>query len=249
MKLYYEIIDDPKMGRMSDHDWRRCLEFFMLAGEFDHDGYLPEAKDIAWRLRTSEEKIQKNIDFLCEKDIKIITKTKDGYLITNFVKRQGRISDAKRMDAYRERKRISDMNETNALQECNEVVTSRNTDIDIDIDINKDTDREKENTLIPEEKEIRPIQKTIEEITGKPPSGFKDIQAMDELEKAGVIREDIAAGYYWYTVEAGNVFNYYQSIVRPSINAMNHRIQEAHKTEPVKPKKIYYDPEGNEVLR
>ncbi len=75
---------------------------------------------------------------------------------------------------------------------------------------------------------ISPIQRMVEEITGKPPSGFKDIQAMDELEKAGVTREDIQGGYQWY-VDQGNTFNYYGSIVKPSITAMNKRIQAAHK--------------------
>lgn len=142
MKLYYEIIDDPKMGRMSDNNWRKCLEFFLLAGEFDHNGYLPEVKDIAWRLRISIDKIQKNIDYLCQPEIKIITKTDDGYFITNYIKRQGRISDAKRMDAYRDRKRISDTNATEVQQTSYDDVTSRNTDIDIDIDIDTNKDKD-----------------------------------------------------------------------------------------------------------
>jgi hypothetical protein len=80
----------------------------------------------------------------------------------------------------------------------------------------------------PEQSSIRPIQRMIEEITGKLCNGFKDIKAIDELEAAGVIREDIQAGYQWY-VDQGNTFNYYGSIVKPAITAMNIRIQAVHK--------------------
>ena len=76
---------------------------------------------------------------------------------------------------------------------------------------------------------VHPIQIMIEEITGKACNGMKDLKAVDELEKAGVIREDIQKGYYWYTVEMGNVFNYWSSIVKPSIYQMNKRIQEKQK--------------------
>jgi len=225
MKLFYESIDDPKMGRLSDHDWRRCVEFFMLAGELDLDGFLPDPKDMAWRLRTTEKDILKSLESLQKtqspKESQIITKSDDGYCVTNFKKRQKRISDAERMDAYRERKRKRDTNDTNNKQDCDEVVTSRNADIDIDKDLNKDTNIDEKNT-------IRAIQRMIETVTGKTPSGFKDIKAMDEMEQAGVIQEDIQAGYKWYT-DQGNTFNYYGSIVKPSITAMNKRIQEKQK--------------------
>ena len=75
---------------------------------------------------------------------------------------------------------------------------------------------------------VSPIQIMIEQITGKPCNGMKDLKAVDELEKAGVIKEDIQAGYKWYT-DQGNTFNYYGSIVKPSITAMNKRIQEKQK--------------------
>lgn len=94
---------------------------------------------------------------------------------------------------------------------------------------------------------VRAIQRMIETVTGKPPSGFKDIKAMDEMENAGVTQEDIQNGYNWYTVEKGNTFNYYGSIVKPSIRCMNERIQKDHKQE--KQKELYIDQNGNEVWR
>ena len=55
INAYYEILDDPKMGRLlSDHIWRRAIEFFLLAGE---GGCLPSVRDIAWRLHTTEDDV------------------------------------------------------------------------------------------------------------------------------------------------------------------------------------------------
>jgi len=96
---------------------------------------------------------------------------------------------------------------------------------------------------------VHPIQIMIEQITGKPCNGMKDLKAVDELEKAGVIKEDIQKGYYWYTVEMGNVFNYWSSIVKPSIIQMNKRIQEAHNGAPKKKIVIMYDADNNPVER
>lgn len=51
IKLYTEILDDPKMGRLSDREYRTCITLFALAGREDNDGKLPPPVDMAWRLR------------------------------------------------------------------------------------------------------------------------------------------------------------------------------------------------------
>ena len=54
IKLYHEILDDPKMGRLPDALFRRAIELFLIAGENGRDGGLPALADIAWRLRADE---------------------------------------------------------------------------------------------------------------------------------------------------------------------------------------------------
>ena len=54
IKLYHEILDDPKMGRLPHALFRRAIEFFLMAGEYGRDGGLPALADIAWRLRADE---------------------------------------------------------------------------------------------------------------------------------------------------------------------------------------------------
>ncbi len=54
IKLYHEILRDPKMGQLDDHTWRRTIELFLIAGEFNDSERLPPIPDTVWLLRTSE---------------------------------------------------------------------------------------------------------------------------------------------------------------------------------------------------
>ena len=51
IKLYHEILDDPKMGRLTDRQYRRVIELFLMAGDCEMDGGLPALVDIDLRLR------------------------------------------------------------------------------------------------------------------------------------------------------------------------------------------------------
>ena len=61
IKLYIEILDDPKMGRLPNHLWRRAVELFLLAGRQGNDGALPPVKEMAWTLRLSEDKVLEDL--------------------------------------------------------------------------------------------------------------------------------------------------------------------------------------------
>lgn len=101
IKVYHEILDDPKMGRMPDRLWRRTIELFLIAGEQDDKGNLPKLGDMAYRLRMSDEELQKDLDKLQELNIVHLD---DGvYVVTKFAERQAPVSSAERMKRYRER--------------------------------------------------------------------------------------------------------------------------------------------------
>ena len=53
IKLYHEILDDPKMATLPDRLWRKVIEIFLIAGKLspDKSGQLPETNQIAWLLR------------------------------------------------------------------------------------------------------------------------------------------------------------------------------------------------------
>ena len=141
-KLYHEILDDPKMGQISDRLYRRCIELFALAGDYDQDGLLPEIEDIAWRLRLPVDELIKDIADL--QALNIITSNDDGLVVTNFSKRQEPIPGAERVKSFRERKRKE---QYYGNEPGNDDVTYRYTDTDIDIDTEVEEDkREKVST-------------------------------------------------------------------------------------------------------
>src|SRR5512141_1351576 len=102
IKLYIEILDDPKMGKLPDSLFRRAIELFLLAGEFKKEGLLQPIEDIAWRLRSSPEEVVEALNALSR--IGIARESPDGWLITNFAKRQEASSSANRVRNYRERR-------------------------------------------------------------------------------------------------------------------------------------------------
>jgi hypothetical protein len=66
IKLYIEILDDPKMGRLANHLWRRAVELFLFAGREGNDGALPPVEEMAWTLRLPEGKLLEDLHGLAE---------------------------------------------------------------------------------------------------------------------------------------------------------------------------------------
>ena len=48
IKLYLDILKDPKMGLLDDTSFRRAIELFLLAADHDKNGELPTLKFMAW---------------------------------------------------------------------------------------------------------------------------------------------------------------------------------------------------------
>lgn len=100
MKVWIEILDDAKMGKLPDWLWRRAIELFLLAGENGNDGLLQPVTDIAWRLRVSTEKLTESLQAL--EEVGVVHETPQGWMVTNFKKRQYSES-VERMRRYRSR--------------------------------------------------------------------------------------------------------------------------------------------------
>jgi hypothetical protein len=86
IKLFIEILDDPKMGRLPDWLWRRAIELFLLAGENGNDGLLQPVEDSAWRLRTSIEKLTESLQALSR--VGVVHETPEGWVVSHFKERQ-----------------------------------------------------------------------------------------------------------------------------------------------------------------
>lgn len=102
IKLYHEMLDDPKMGMMSDRHYRRTIELFLMAGDFDQDGLLPSVTDMAWRLRLSHDELEQDLQELSK--VEIVSQNEDGsWYVTKFAERQSADSNTERWRKWRER--------------------------------------------------------------------------------------------------------------------------------------------------
>lgn len=103
IKWYHEILDDPKMATLPDRLWRRFSELCLLSGRLfsDKTGELPDARQIAWALRMPVDELQTDMGQLIEAGF--IEKTKSGYAIINFEKRQRANTSTERSKQSRQR--------------------------------------------------------------------------------------------------------------------------------------------------
>ena len=131
IKLYCEILDDPKMGRLSSDLWRKAVELFLLAGRFGRGGVLQPVEELAWCLNTSKERMGRVLDKLAE--VQIVSQLECGdWMVTHFASRQGPVSASERQAKHRRYGKV-------AARVSHDNVT--------DIYIEKDLEKEKENLL------------------------------------------------------------------------------------------------------
>lgn len=87
IKLYIEILDDAKMGRLPDWLWRRAVELFLIAGENGDDGILPPEDDLVWRLRLDRSGLLNALRALQELGI-VKEAEPEHWIVCNFKERQ-----------------------------------------------------------------------------------------------------------------------------------------------------------------
>lgn len=141
IKLYVEILDDPKMGRLPDYLWRRAVEVFLLAGQTFDDGRLPSLEDMAWKLRVQPDTLLAELQQLAR--LGIVTIEGEDYTVTNFKKRQDPATHAERQKRYRESRMQAAMASDTPSGPCDipsdaevtQVVTNSHVDTDTDTDI------------------------------------------------------------------------------------------------------------------
>lgn len=132
-KLYIEILDDPKMGRLRDRLWRRVVECILMAKELDDEGRLPAVADMAWRLRTDPELLEAELLDLVA--VGILQHVGPTWTVTNYNKRQGPVSDAERMRRMRNRQKSRQYygsSDDAVTEPVTGGVTNRNTETDKD---------------------------------------------------------------------------------------------------------------------
>jgi hypothetical protein len=101
IKLYMEILDDPKMGTLPDRLWRRVIELFLIAKSINKYGDLPDTSQIAWMLRMDTDDLQLDMKQIATTGI--IRQTETGWFVVNFQKRQAPATTTERVHAFRDR--------------------------------------------------------------------------------------------------------------------------------------------------
>lgn len=61
VRVYYEVLADPTLGRLPDHLWRRAMELLLLS---ESDGSLPGIDALAWELRTTPKEMADDLNAL-----------------------------------------------------------------------------------------------------------------------------------------------------------------------------------------
>lgn len=102
LKLYHEILDDPKLAKQPDRLWRRIIECFLLAGDNNKKGELPKLSDMAWRLRMKDDELEKDLQALSK--LSVVKKIKDKWIVRKFEERQRARTPAERTKAHRDQK-------------------------------------------------------------------------------------------------------------------------------------------------
>ena len=128
IKLYIEILDDPKMGRLLNHLWRRAVELFLLAGRQGNDGALPPVEEMAWTLRLMEDKVLEDLHGLAE--VGVVHEAEPGkWMVTHFAKWQAAVPVDERVRQFRERNAGGTRDGTKRYKTSNEVEGRSSTSI------------------------------------------------------------------------------------------------------------------------
>jgi len=108
MKLYIEILDDPKMATLPDRVWRRIIELFLIAKRMNKGGHIPDTRQIAWMLRMNPDELESDMMQIAQTGI--VEREVNGWYIPKFAKRQGASSSTERVQQFRKREQHAQYN-------------------------------------------------------------------------------------------------------------------------------------------
>ena len=196
IKLYYDMLDDYKVGNLPDSLKWRFIQCLLVAGETQEDGFLPPVDKMSFRIRPiTPESLNDDLSRLAKPGLVELKTHPDGderWFVTKFEERQGKISNAERQRSWRARKAATqdenNGNVTAELQDSNGTVTGRYVDKK-----RKDIDKKRKDSntiLIPENLKTKEFQdtwgdwkrykgKTIKPMTYK--KQLKEASAMADL--------------------------------------------------------------------
>jgi hypothetical protein len=193
-KVYNEILDDPKMGKLSDRLYRRAIEMMAFASRNNDNGKLPPVDDMTWILHTTEDDLNAELKELASDKYNILTIDTDGcYVVKNFQKRQERISVTERQQYKRKRDINNEYTGNDSVTIRDNIVTkpvtTRETELDIELDIDIELDKKFDNLMT-----------SIQTLTGTLQTHL-DYDAIKEMAELGIIDDDIRGAVAYLTAK------------------------------------------------
>ena len=98
IKLYIDILDDPKIYKLRVPLRWRFIECLLMANREGYDGELPSPDIFAWYLRDDQEKVE--TDFIELAEAGLLNQTDSQWSVTKFAERQKPLSAAERQRRY-----------------------------------------------------------------------------------------------------------------------------------------------------
>lgn len=142
LRLYTEILNDPKVQRLPDSLFRAYINFLCIAKEYSNDGALPPKKDIAFFLRCPEKSVEKFCDGL--EKAELLERSEELFIIHGWNNRQYDSDNdpTANMRKRRQRERDKIQNVTDDVTDmsrvtsrtCHENVTRTEKEIEIEIE-------------------------------------------------------------------------------------------------------------------
>lgn len=126
LRLYVDILDDPKIKRMSDKTFKIFIFLLLFARELDGDGVIHRTTcDVAWRIRISETSLMAALEDLVS--LNVVSYNSEQIQFLNWQKRQYKSDDVtERVQRYR--KRFSNVT-SNVIDTDTEQIQNRTEDI------------------------------------------------------------------------------------------------------------------------
>lgn len=161
IKLYTEMLHDPKVGQLSDSAYRLFVELMLKAGQVDEDGATDTVDALAWELRRQSDDLL-NLIWELEESGRLVFLDPETQIvyITSWAKRQPPTTSSERVKRHREK--VAEQTK----QTGNETVTLQQRFGNV-------LDKEEDKELDPEEEK---------EIPPNPPQGAKVPAIPPELD-------------------------------------------------------------------
>lgn len=227
MKLYVEILDDPKMATLPDRVWRRVIELFLCAKKLNKDGHLPDTRQLAWMLRMNQDDLEMDMAQIAHTGI--IMREVNGWFIPKFQERQAAVPASERKRQEREREQ-SQQYYGDVTGQSRNVTQSR---VQSTEDRVQSTEAETEQSVTPPPFDPFDQYQRIVEAVGINLSGPADIKALQTIVDMGATSEDLQGGIAWKQ-EHSHGRLWMSSLIEPTRTAMQIRLKQNGK-----PKHVY----------